>query len=144
MPIAVGLDLVDVREVAESVERFGQRYLDRCYTPAEVAYAMSAPDRVTRVRRLAARWAAKEATIKALGASERGISPHQIEVVRASDGSIRLELHGPAFAAAQAAGVLPSALAVSMSHQGDLAAAVVVAHQGKSDSSSLRRMRWKR
>lgn len=134
------MDLVDVREVAESVERFGQRYLDRCYTPAEVAYAMSAPDRVTGVRRLAARWAAKEATIKALGASERGISPRDIEVTRAHDGSIRLELHGPAFAAAQAAGVPPGAFAVSMSHQGDLAAAVVVAHKTKSAS----RIRWKR
>ena len=138
MPSAVGLDLVDVREVAESVERFGQRYLDRCYTPAEVAYAMSAPDRVTGVRRLAARWAAKEATIKALGASERGISPRDIEITRAGDGSIQLELHGPAFAAAQAAGA--TAFAVSMSHQGDLAAAVVVAHKTKSAS----RIRWKR
>src|SRR5690349_2333641 len=81
MPSLVGLDLVDVREVAESVERFGERYLQRCYTPAEVAYAMSAGDRATSVRRLAARWAAKEATIKALGASERGISPRDIEVV---------------------------------------------------------------
>jgi holo-[acyl-carrier protein] synthase len=137
---SVGLDLVDVREVAESIERFGQRYLERCYTPAEVAYAMSAPDRVTGVRRLAARWAAKEATIKALGASERGISPRQIEVVRAGDGSVHLELHGPAFAAARAAGVLPGALVVSMSHQGDLAAAVVVAQKEKSAS----RIRWKR
>jgi holo-[acyl-carrier protein] synthase len=134
---SVGLDLVDVREVAESVERFGRRYLDRCYTPAEVAYAMSAPDRVTGVRRLAARWAAKEATIKALGASERGISPRDIEVARGDDGSIQLELHGPAFAAAQAAGVT---LAVSMSHQGDLAAAVVVAHK----KASFSRIRWKR
>jgi len=142
MRSAVGLDLVDVREVAESVERFGQLYLDRCYTPAEVAYAMSAPDRVTGVRRLAARFAAKEATIKALGASERGISPRDIEIARADDGSIRLELHGPAFAAARAAGVTGpgGALVVSMSHQGDLAAAVVVAHKGTSGS----RIRWKR
>ena len=138
MPSAVGLDLVDVREVAESVERFGQKYLDRCYTPAEVAYAMSAPDRVTGVRRLAARWAAKEATIKVLGASERGISPRDIEIKRAADGSIQLELHGPAFAAAQAAGA--TAFAVSMSHQGDLAAAVVVAQKRNGAS----RIRWKR
>ncbi len=143
MRSAVGFDLVDVREVAESVERFGQRYLDRCYTPAEVEYAMSAPDRVTGVRRLAARWAAKEATIKALRASERGISPRDIEVTRARDGSIRLELHGPAFAAAQAAGA--TAFAVSMSHQGDLAAAVVVVDEEKKSGSSLfRRIRWKR
>jgi holo-[acyl-carrier protein] synthase len=139
------MDLVDVREVAESVERFGQKYLDRCYTPAEVAYAMSAPDHVTGVRRLAARWAAKEATIKALHASERGISPRDIEITRAKDGSIRLELHGPAFAAAQAAGVLPGALLVSMSHQGDLAAAVVVvAQKERRGPSSFRRIRWKR
>ena len=144
MRTRVGLDLVDVREVAESVDRFGERYLDRVYTKAEVAYAMSAPDRATGVRRLAARWAAKEATIKALGASERGISPREIEVVRASDGSTRLELHGPAFAAAQAAGVPPEALVVSVSHQGDLAAAVVVAQSEYGVPSRFRRIRWKR
>ena len=134
----VGLDLVDVREVEESIARFGDRYLRRVYTEAEVAYAMSAADHVTGVRRLAARWAAKEATIKALGASERGISPREIEVVRAKDGSIAIALHGPALAAAQAAGA--TALALSVSHQGDLAAAVVVAHKGPSVS----RIRWKR
>ena len=138
MRSAVGLDLVDVREVEESIARFGDRYLRRVYTEAEVAYAMSAPDRVTGVRRLAARWAAKEATIKALCASECGISPRQIEVVRAKNGSVEIALHGPALAAAQATGA--TSLVVSMSHQGDLAAAVVVAQKG----TRVSRIRWKR
>ncbi len=137
MSAAVGFDLVDVREVEESIDRFGERYLRRVYTPGEIAYAMSAPDRAIAARRLGARFAAKEATIKALGASERGISPREIEVARREDGSIRIILHGPAFAAAQEAGA--TALAVSLSHQGDLAGAVVVAEKKRSS-----RIRWKR
>jgi holo-[acyl-carrier protein] synthase len=133
----VGFDLVDVREVQESMDRFGERYLTRVYTPAEIAYAMSAPDRATAARRLGARFAAKEATIKALGASERGISPREIEVARSTDGAIRIILHGPAFAAAREAGA--TTLAVSVSHQGDLAGAVVVIEKKRTS-----RIRWKK
>ena len=137
MSAAVGFDLVDVRAVEESIDRFGERYLTRVYTPEEIAYAMSAPDRATAARRLGARFAAKEATIKALGASERGISPRQIEVVRSTRGAIQIILHGPAFAAAREAGA--TALAVSLSHEGDLAGAVVVVEKTRRS-----RIRWKK
>jgi holo-[acyl-carrier protein] synthase len=140
MSALVGFDLVDVREVEESITRFGERYLTRVYTPGEIEYAMSAPDRATAARRLGARFAAKEATIKALGASERGISPRSIEVTRSHDGAIRIVLHGPASAAARDAGA--TALAVSVSHQGDLAGAVVVADEKVSTRRS--RIRWKK
>ncbi len=129
MSTAVGFDLVDVREVEESIDRFGERYLRRVYTPGEIAYAMSAPDRAIAARRLGARFAAKEATIKALGASERGISPREIEVARSSDGAVRSILHGPALAAAREAGA--KALTVSLSHQGELAGAVVLAEKSR-------------
>lgn len=122
--LTVGLDVVDVRDVEASVVRFGARYLARIYTPAEIAYATSARDRATVARRLGARFAAKEATIKALGASERGISLRNIEVARRDDGAIAIALSGAAFAAAREAGE-PS-LAVSVSHEGHLAAAVVI------------------
>jgi holo-[acyl-carrier protein] synthase len=134
----VGFDLVDVREVEQSIARFGERYLSRVYTRDEVAYAMRAPDRATAARRLGARFAAKEATIKALGAGERGISPRTIEVARASDGSLRIVLHGPAFAAAREAGA--TALVVSLSHEGDFAAAIVIAERHPRRRS---RIRWK-
>ncbi len=122
--LSVGLDVVDVRDIEASLARFGARYLARVYTPAEVAYAMSARDRATAARRLAARFAAKEATIKALGAGERGISLRTIEVARRDDGAIVLALSGAAFAAAREAG--EPTLAVSVSHEGHLAAAVVI------------------
>ncbi len=137
MYAAVGFDLVDVREVQDSIDRFGERYLTRVYTPAEIEYAMSAPDRATAARRLGARFAAKEATIKALGASERGISPREIEVARSADGAIRIILHGPAFAAAREVGA--TAFVVSVSHQGDLAGAVVV-----MEKKPTSRIRWKK
>lgn len=139
MSASVGFDLVDVREVEESIARFGERYLSRVYTPDEIAYAMRARDHATAARRLGARFAAKEATIKALGASERGISPRAIEVVRDEDGATRIRLRGPAFAAAREVGA--TALAVSLSHQGDFAAAIVVAERDRRKRS---RIRWKR
>jgi holo-[acyl-carrier protein] synthase len=122
--ISIGVDLVDVRDVASSIARFGDRYLARVFTPREIAYATSAIDPATTARRLGARFAAKEATLKALRACERGISPRAIEVVRSEDGGIELALHGPAFAAARDAS---ATLALTMSHEGQLAVAIVIA-----------------
>lgn len=118
-----GVDLVRVSSVAESLERFGERFLTRVFTDAEAAYALSAP--ALTAERLAARLAAKEAVIKALDLSELGVGMREIEVVREPSGRCRLVLHGLARAAADEAGV--ESLAVSLSHEGDYAAAVVVA-----------------
>jgi holo-[acyl-carrier protein] synthase len=123
--LSVGIDLVDVRDVARSVERFGARYLARVYTPDEVAYAMACGDPAIVARRLGARFAAKEAAVKALQASERGICLRSIEVVRRGDGAVALALFGAAFAAAREAG--DASLALSISHEGRLAIAVVIA-----------------
>jgi len=121
--LLVGMDVVDVREVADSLVRFGDRYLARVYTADEIAYATQAP--AETARRLGARFAAKEATIKALRASHVGIDPRSIDVKKAADGGCELALSGGALRAAQSAGVI--SLAVSITHQGDIAAAVVVA-----------------
>ena len=123
--VSVGIDLVDVREVAESISRFGDRYLRRVYTAGEIAYARQAPGETAR--RLAARFAAKEATLKALGAPNRGIGWRSIEVVVSPEGAPGMALSAAAQRAARTAGV--SSLAVSLTHQGDLAAAVVVAER---------------
>ena len=125
--VFVGVDLVDVRDVKESLDRFGVRYLSRIYAPKEIAYALSSQTECAR--RLAARFAAKEATIKALGASEAGIDPRLIEVTRRPNGECELILAGAALSAARRAGV--GSLAVSMSHEGNLAAAVVVAEPAR-------------
>ena len=123
MNVDVGIDLVSVRRVEESLARFGERFLRRVFTEGEIAYATSAP--ALAGERLAARFAAKEATIKALGLAHEGISWRQIEIERQASGKCRVVLHGAARAAAARAGF--GALSVSLSHEGDTSAAVVVA-----------------
>jgi len=112
--LRVGIDLIQVSRITASIETFGEKFLARVFTPAEVAYARARPES------LAARFAAKEATKKALELD--GIAWTDIEVVRSSNGACRLELHGAARAAAGA-----RELAVSLSHEGDFATAVVIA-----------------
>jgi holo-[acyl-carrier protein] synthase len=118
MALRVGIDLVRVSRVNESLAAFGDRFLRRIFTDAEIAYATAAPAQTGE--RLAARFAAKEAAKKALGAGD-GIGWRQIEVVRAPSGACSLSFHDQA--ARAAGGCLP---AVSLSHEGDFATAVVV------------------
>jgi holo-[acyl-carrier protein] synthase len=125
MSAGVGIDLVMVSRVEASLARFGDRFLRRVFTDGEIAYAQAAPN--ATAERLAARFAAKEATIKALdlGAGHVGIGWRQIEVAREDSGKCRLILHGAARAAADDAGV--GELSLSMTHEGDYSAAVVLA-----------------
>jgi holo-[acyl-carrier protein] synthase len=118
----VGVDLVRVQDVADSVERFKARYLDRVFTPAEQAYCAAEP--AVRIQRLAARFAAKEAVVKVL--RPEGARPEwtSIEVVRTESGACDLRLTGTAAALAADAGI--TALAVSLTHEHDHAAAAVV------------------
>ncbi|HEY2730965.1 MAG TPA: holo-ACP synthase [Polyangia bacterium] len=119
----VGIDLVMVSRVQASLARFGERFLRRVFTDTEIAYATSVPD--LAAERLAARFAAKEAAIKALDLADLGVGWREIEVAREQSGKCRLILHGAARAAADDAGV--SELSVSLSHEGDYSAAVVLA-----------------
>ncbi len=124
MALRAGIDLVEIRSVRESIGRFGTEYLERVYTPDEVADSSgeSGPDPA----RLAARFAAKEATLKVLRpAPDEAVPWRSIEVVRASGGWVELELHDAAAALAEAAGL--TELAVSLTHECDYASAVVVA-----------------
>ncbi len=118
----MGIDLVQVSRVHSSLERFGDHFLRRVFTPGEIAYATSAPALVAA--RLAARFAAKEAAVKALDLVERGVGWREIEVGRTPSGAPTLLLHGAAKACARDAGV--QSLDVSLSHEGDYATAVVV------------------
>ena len=119
----VGIDLVRVRDVIESVNTFGDRYLRRLFTPAELRYAGDDPARMPE--RLAARFAAKEATIKALGLEEHQGAWRCIEVTRRDSGRCELVLHGRVREAADVLGT--TSLAVSLSHEHEYATAVVVA-----------------
>ena len=118
--LAVGIDLVMLSRVASSLEHFGDRFLRRIFTEGEIAYARSAP--ALTIERLASRFAAKEAAMKALGLAGRGVGWRQIEVTASDAGAPELTLHGDAKALAAGAGDL----ALSLSHEGDFATAVVV------------------
>ena len=125
--VSVGIDLVCVSRVTESLCRFGDRFLRRLFTEGEIAYANTSPELASE--RLAARFAAKEATIKALDLVEHGVGWRSIEVERSPRGRCRLILHGRARAAADAAGF--AELSVSLSHEGEYATAVVLAIRQK-------------
>jgi holo-[acyl-carrier protein] synthase len=117
--LRVGVDLVNIPEVARMLQTSGPTFLDSCWTPAEQEYCSgSAP-------RLAARWAAKEATMKALGQGIGDVDPIDIEVVAEEGQTPHLRLHGTAQQRAREIGV--NDLALSMSHESDLAIAFVVA-----------------
>jgi holo-[acyl-carrier protein] synthase len=112
-----------VDAVAESIARFGTRYLRRVYTDHELESSAGVPS--VRAARLAARFAAKEAAVKVL--RPRGHRPdwRAIEVRRHPGGWCDLALTGEAAALAAEQGI--QTLAVSLSHEAGVAAAVVVA-----------------
>lgn len=115
----VGIDLTSVSHVREAVSTHGERYLERVYTSRERADCAGDP------ARLAGRFAAKEATIKVLRPTATTALPWSaIEVVREPDGHLELVLDGLAAAHAQDQGL--SGFAVSLTHEGDAACAVVV------------------
>ena len=120
--LLVGFDLVKIRALADSVDRFGDAFKRRLFTQAEVAYAMQGVD--LWQERLAARFAAKEATIKALNLANAGVNWRDIEVGKLPDGGCALWLHGMALEAAVQRGVRQWSL--SLSHDGDCAGAFVV------------------
>jgi holo-[acyl-carrier protein] synthase len=117
--ITTGIDLVHVPRIARSVTRSARTFLDRAFTPAEQEVCAGDP------ARLAGRWAAKEAVLKALGRGIGEIPMTDIEVLRAASGAPVLHLAGRAAAAAQAGGW--GHWSVSISHDGEYATAVAVA-----------------
>lgn len=124
MPLRVGFDLVSVSAVDDQLQATTRdRYLARVYTEQEVADCTT-PQGIS-AERLAARFAAKEATIKILPPAEIGYSPREIETRRAPSGQVRLALTGTAAQLADDAGVLK--LTLSITHEAGMAGAVVVA-----------------
>jgi holo-[acyl-carrier protein] synthase len=113
MALGVGIDLIEIDRVERALER-RPRLAERLFTPAELAYAH---EQARPGRHLAARFAAKEAVIKALGES---VPPREIEVVSGKPPA--LQLHGRA---ADVAG--DTEIAISLTHSQEAAAAVAVA-----------------
>jgi holo-[acyl-carrier protein] synthase len=126
--VAVGIDLVDVSEVRQSIDHFGVQYLNRIFTPAEQAQCAESSDPTPH---LAARFAAKEATIKALTIEGPIPTWTSMEVQRDSAGRCRMSLTGSAARLARDRGI--DGLLVSLSHGADMAIAVVVATAATGD-----------
>ena len=113
-----GVDLVEVERIKLSVDRFGDRFLNRIYTRQEQEYCKRRP------QALAARYAAKEAAAKALGTGIGKIGFLDIEVVHNADGGPELRLHRAAAEQLVRLGI--SGLHISISHERQLAIAFVV------------------
>ena len=123
MPFRVGVDLVAVESIRESIRTHAARYLTRVYTEREIADCTTSEG--MDAERLAARFAAKEAALKVLRPGEVGLSLRSIEVRRSPGGWVELELSGPAAALALDAGL--ENFALSLTHEGEYASAVVIA-----------------
>ena len=126
MIIGLGSDIVDVRRIARSIERYGERFLARIYTPIERA---KAEKRANRVETYAKRFAAKEACSKALGTGFRsGVFWRDMGVVNLASGRPTMTLTGGALKRLQA--ITPpgceAKIDVSLSDEGPTAQAIVI------------------
>lgn len=122
MIVGTGIDLAEVPRIAASIERFGERFLRRVFTEAEIRYCES---KANKAERYAARFAAKEAGMKAIGTGMRGgVTWHDVEVTREPGGRPGITFHGKAAAFAQKLGV--KQIALSLTHTKDHAIAQVI------------------
>lgn len=122
MIIGSGIDLAEIGRIQQSVDRYGNRFLDRVFTAAEQAYCLR---KRNSAESLAARFAAKEAGAKALGTGiSHGVRWLEIEVVREPSGRPTIQFHGRAAQIAERLGVVHAAL--SITHTASLAMASVV------------------
>ena len=122
MILGTGVDLAEVHRIRESIERFGNRFVERIYTDREISYVER---KANRYERFAARFAAKEAGMKALGTGwRRGIQWKDFEVANLSSGRPTLLLHGIAERLASEMGV--NAIHLSLTHTQDSALAYVI------------------
>lgn len=122
MIAGLGTDLVEVKRLRDSIERFGERFLRRVFTQEERRYCAAKRD---PVESLAARFAAKEAAAKALGTGmSRAVGWQDFEVQRLPGEPPQLVLHGRARALAEGARI--SRISLSLTHTAQFAAATVI------------------
>ncbi len=122
MIVGTGVDLAEVPRIQAAIERYGQRFIGRIYTPAEIAYVAR---KANRYERFAARFAAKEAGMKAIGTGwRRGVRWQDFEVANLPSGKPTLRFHGRAAHFAEALGV--KNVALSITHTAELAMAHVI------------------
>jgi holo-[acyl-carrier protein] synthase len=118
----MGVDLAEVDRIRAAIERHGRRFIERIFTPSEIAYVER---KANRFERYAARFAAKEAGMKAIGTGwRRGVRWQDFEVTNLPTGKPTLALHGVAAKVADQLGVRNVTL--SLTHTAQQGMAVVV------------------
>jgi len=122
MILGTGIDIAEVPRIRHSIDRFGDRFLQRIYTAGEIRYCES---KANREERYAARFAAKEAAMKALGTGwSHGVRWRDCEVTRLPGGRPTMTFHGKAGEIAAKLGVRN--IALSLTHTADQAIAQVI------------------
>lgn len=122
MIVGTGVDLAEVGRVRQAIERHGRHFIERIYTPAEIAYVER---NANRFERYAARFAAKEAGMKAIGTGwRRGVRWQDFEVANLPSGRPELKLHGEALKIAGSLGV--RSVSLSLAHTPALGMALVI------------------
>jgi holo-[acyl-carrier protein] synthase len=122
---AVGIDIIEIERVADVIMRHGDRFLERVYTADEITHCRG------RVSELAARFAAKEAVMKALGTGVRGVGWRDIEVLPNRRGKPLVFLYGRG--AARAEQIELRGLEISLTHSKEYAIASVVGERALTD-----------
>ena len=125
MALIAGVDIIEIPRVERVYARYGDRFLRRIYTEREIAYCRG------RAPQLASRFAAKEATMKALGTGVRGVRWRDVEIARERGQAPRIVLHGTAKARAERLGMRD--IALSLSHSREYAVASVVGESAKGN-----------
>jgi holo-[acyl-carrier protein] synthase len=120
--VGTGVDLAEVPRIRASIERYGEKFIRRIYTPAEIAYVER---KANKFERYAARFAAKEAGMKAIGTGwRRGVRWQDFEVANLPSGKPTLLLHGVAARFAEKLGV--KNISLSITHTAELGMAHVI------------------
>jgi len=120
--VGLGIDIAEVDRIRDAIERHGQRFIERIYTTAEIAYVER---KANRYERYAARFAAKEAAMKAIGTGwKRGVRWQDFEVTNLRSGRPTLQFHGVAAQIANELGVRN--IALSLTHTAREGMAMVI------------------
>jgi holo-[acyl-carrier protein] synthase len=120
--VGVGTDIIEIVRIKRAFERIGVRFLEKIFTPGEMSFCDAKKDRFSSY---AARFAAKEAVLKALGISLAGCRLGDVEVTRPDGGRPEIILHGAAAVMAKEKGI--ATVLISMSHNHDQAVAFAIA-----------------
>ncbi len=124
MVLGLGTDLIEIARIKQTIERHGERFLHKVFTEGEIAYCLS--KKINSAESFAARFAAKEAGAKALGTGiSHGVSWKELEVRRAAGDRPTLHLSGRAAERGSQMGI--RTLSLSLTHNRDVAMAVVIA-----------------